>query len=282
MATETAAETIDRVCGPVQQYTRGWMLAKSTDAYGIELGFASGSQFWVVGRAGVLGSCPVEVAAAAIAFEPLEAVREAWLGVPPGLTHYDVALHYRDRITEWGDRVFEGFDQDTLEAIDVLGRRIVDAAPAALGTLFAGWRRLPVPDSPPGRASLTMHLIREMRGAAHIAAIAACGLTPLDAILAATHAPPRTGPAYAERLGFTGPFRDPAEVREQRVEAEKLTASIMVPYFSTLASQELVLFGEAVESTCNVASLGAERSSPSDQVRSQAAASPSLMNCPRT
>jgi hypothetical protein len=257
MATATAAQTIERVKEPVQQFTRGWMLASSTDAYGIELGFASGSQFWVVGRAGVLGSCPVEVAAAAIAFEPLEEVRKAWTGVPEGLTHYDVALRYKDLIAAWGDRVFEKSDHETLGIIDVLGRRIIDAAPAALGTLFTGWRHLPVPASLAGRVSLTIHLLRELRGAAHIAAVSACGLTPLDAVLAATHAPPRTGPAYAERMGYKGPFRDPDDVREQRIEAEKLTASIIEPYFSTLAPQELTLFGEVVETTCNAVTANA-------------------------
>ncbi|MEV6595780.1 hypothetical protein AB0M36_02840 [Actinoplanes sp. NPDC051346] len=253
MATATAAETIDRVFAPVQQFTRGYLLAKSTDAYGVELGFASGSQFWVVGRAGVLGSCPAEVAAAAIAFEPFDAVQRAWHAVPSGLTHYDVALHYRDRITAWGDRSFAYTDLDALGAIDTLGRRIVDAAPGALGALFAGWRQLPVPESLQGRAALTIHLIRELRGAAHIAAVLACGLTPLDAILAAPHPPPRTGPAYAERMGYRGPFRDPEEVREQRLEAERLTASIIVPYFASLAPDELALFGAAVETTCSAA-----------------------------
>ncbi|MGL5857543.1 MAG: helix-turn-helix domain-containing protein [Angustibacter sp.] len=252
MATTTATGTIERVCEPVQTYTRSWMLAEATNAYGVELGFASGSQFWAVGRAGVLGSCPSEVAAAAIAFEPLDAVERAWRAVPDGLTHYDVALHYRDVLTAWGDRVFAPVDRDTLGAVDDLGRRIVDAVPAALGTLFTGWRRLPVPDSVTGRAALTIHLIRELRGAAHIVAIAACGLTPLDAILAATHAPPRTGPAYAERLGFTGPFRDPAQVRDQRVEAERLTTAIIEPYFSILSPAELARFGEAVVTTCTV------------------------------
>ncbi|GIJ28751.1 hypothetical protein Vqi01_39130 [Micromonospora qiuiae] len=253
MTTATVAETIDRVFEPIQQFDRSWMLAKSTDAYGVKLGFATGAQFWVVGRAGVLGSCPVEVAAAAIAFEPLEEVRKAWLAVPAGLTHYDVALHYRDRITEWGDRVFANVDRDTLSAIDTLGRRIIDAAPAALGTLFTGWRRLPAPDALPGRAALTMHLIRELRGAAHIVAVMACGLTPLDAILAAPHPPPRTGPGYAERMGYKGPFRNPDEVREQRMEAERLTAAILVPYFSVLTAEELALFGELVETTCHSA-----------------------------
>jgi hypothetical protein len=193
------------------------------------------------------------VAAAAIAFEPLEEVRKAWIAVPQGLTHYDVALHYRDRITTWGDRVFADFDRDALGVIDALGRRVVEAAPAALGTVFTGWRRLPAPDALPGRVALTIHLIRELRGAAHIAAILACGLTPLDAILAAPHPPPRTGPAYAERMGHKGPFRDPEEVREQRMEAERLTGAIMQPYFSTLTPEELALFGDLVVAACHSA-----------------------------
>lgn len=246
----TAAETIERVKDPIQLFSRRWMLAKSTDAHGVRLGFASGAQFWIVGRAGVLGSCSAEVAAAAIAFEPFGKVKKAWHAVPDGLTHYNVALNYRDRVTAWGDRVFAGTDRDRLETIDVLGRRIVDAAPGALGTLFTGWRQLPVPRSLPARAALTIHLMRELRGAAHIVAITACGLTPLDAVLAATHAPPRTGPAYAERMGWHGPFRDPAEVRQQRIEAERLTSSSIEPYFAHLGPQELTLFGEAVEAVC--------------------------------
>ncbi|MFI5491526.1 hypothetical protein [Actinoplanes sp. NPDC051859] len=255
MPTATAADTVDRVFAPIQHYTRGFLIAKSTDAYGMALGFASGSQFWVVGRAGVLGSCPAEVAAAAIAFEPLDAVHRAWTAVPVGLTHYDVALHYRDRIAAWGEQAFDRTSPDTLDIVDELGRRIIDAAPAALGALFTGWRRLAAPTSLPSRAALTIHLLRELRGAAHIAAILACGLTPLDAILAAPHPPPRTGAAYAERMGYRGPFRDPAEVRQQRLDAERLTAAIIVPYFATLAPAELARFCAAVEHTCTAAML---------------------------
>lgn len=244
------AATIAHIALPIQDYTRSWMLAPSTDAYGVEMGFASGVQFWVVGRAGVLGDCPVEVACAAIAFEPPDAVKRAWEALPSGHTPRDVALDYRDRITAWGDQAFEDVPVETLEIVDTLGRRVADAAPAALGVLFTGWRALPTPESSSGRAALTVHVLREMRGAAHIAAVTACGLTPLDAILAATHAPPRTGPAYAQRLGFTPPFRDPAEVRPQREEAERRTESMLIPYFSVLSDDELVLLGAAITSTC--------------------------------
>ncbi|MFE6864655.1 hypothetical protein [Nocardia sp. NPDC057668] len=250
MTTATAASTIDDIRDPVARFTRGWMLATSTDAYGMDLGFASGSRFWVVGRAGVLGDCPVEIAAAAIAFEPIEKVRAAWETVPAGLTHRDVALHYRDRIAAWGDRVFADHPPAELIELEATARRIAGAAPAALGVLFAGWRQLSAPESPGARAAVALHVLREMRGAAHIAAITACGLTPLDAILAAPHPPPRTGPAYAERMGWRGPFRDPAEVRMQRLAAEELTGTILEPYFSILTPGELARFGAGVTTLC--------------------------------
>jgi hypothetical protein len=98
---------------------------------------------------------------------------------------------------------------------------------------------------------LTTQILREMRGAAHINAIAAVGISPLDAILASTNAPPRTGPEYAERMGFPGPFRDPEEVRGQRLEAEALTARILEPFFAALDGAELAEFGEVVETTRN-------------------------------
>jgi hypothetical protein len=96
---------------------------------------------------------------------------------------------------------------------------------------------------------LTTQVFREMRCAAHIAAVTAVGLTPVQAILSSTNAPPRTGPEYAERMGFTGPFPDPALFRERRLEAEVLTTAILEPYFSVLEPDELAEFAEVFEST---------------------------------
>lgn len=251
-ATATVTETVERVFKPIQQFTRGWMMNPDTDRYGREeLGLTESRQFWVVGRAGVLGSCPTDVAVGAIAFVAPHIVQPAWENLPAGLTHLDVAHHYHGRIVAWGAEALTAFDPDRLERIDSLGRRIIDAAPASLGALFTGWRAMPIPELVGPRVALTTHILREMRGAAHIAAITALGLTPLDAVLASTNAPPRTGPAYAEQMGFTGPFRDVAEINELRLEAEAMTASALEPYFSQLSPSELADFGELVESTRN-------------------------------
>ncbi|MCV7225254.1 helix-turn-helix domain-containing protein [Mycolicibacterium komossense] len=247
---ESTLACVDRIKGPIQDYTRTWMLSDATNAYGVRLGFTSGVQFWIVGRAGVLGNCPPEVASAAIAFEPLDIVSKAWGAVPDNLTHYEVALHYAGRVIDWGEGAFAKKDPDVLEAINVLGRHVVDAAPAAIGVLFAGWRQLGPPQTQAGRAALVLHLLRELRGAAHIAAVIACGLTPVDAIIAAPHPPPRTGHTYAEKMGHRGPFRNPEEVRQQRMEAERLTSALLVPHFNSLSAADLTTLGDAIETCC--------------------------------
>lgn len=144
-SSATPAETIDRVFKPIQQFTRGWMMASSTDEYGVSIGMRTGREFWVVGRGGVIGSCPPDVAAGALAFHAPDHVRAAWTHLPPGMTHGEVAEHYLSRIVGWGAEALADFEPDRLERIDRLGRRIADAAPAALGPLFAGWRSMPIP-----------------------------------------------------------------------------------------------------------------------------------------
>lgn len=248
--TATVQETIERVFKPIQQFTRGWMLNPDTERYGREvLGLDRPRQFWVVGRAGVMGECTADVAAGELAFHSREHVADAWDNLPDGLDHFAVAEHYAGRVAEWGERVISAFDPERMERLDRLGRRVIEAAPACLGGIFTGWRAMPRPDSVGARVAMTTHILREMRGAAHINAIVAVGITPVEAILASTNAPPRTGPEWAERMGFTGPFRDPDEVRAQRLEAEEITARILEPYFAVLDPSELADFGELVETT---------------------------------
>ncbi len=245
----SAAETVERTFKPIQQFVRGWMLTPDTEAYGRQLGLRDLDQFWIVGRAGVLGSCPTEIAVGALAFHGPGKVADAWQQLPDGLDHATVAGHYHGRCVTWGDEVVGDFEGADMLRLDELGRRIVNAAPSNTGPLFAGWRSMPIPGGHGGRVALTLHVIRELRAAAHSCAIVTHGLTPVEAILASTNAPPRTGPDYARFMGFNGPFRDPGEVREQRVAAEATTSSIMERFYGVLTGGELDEFGELVEST---------------------------------
>jgi hypothetical protein len=133
--------------------------------------------------------------------------------------------------------------------LDELGRRIADAADGSLGTVFAGWRAQPQPDDVNARVALTMHVLRELRGGAHIIAVNACGITPLDAVLASPAPPPRSGPAWAEHLGWSGPFADPTAARDARSEAERLTSRMLVPIYGSIGDEALDEFAELVETT---------------------------------
>ena len=249
MSDTAVGDAVERVLKPIQQFTRGWMLSRSTAEYGVGLGFASGEDFWICGRAGVLGECRADVAAAGLAFIAPEVVARAWDSLPSGMTHSQVADEYAGRCTEWGRTALAGFDRGDMQRLDALGRRVAAAAPPALGSLFAGWRAMPVPDDVGSRVALTTQVLREMRGAAHIVAIQSCGLTPLDAVLASPAAPPRSGPGWAEHLGWTAPFRDPEEVRQARLQAELVTSAILAPYFGILSGAELDEFTELVVTT---------------------------------
>jgi hypothetical protein len=251
MSATTVDETVERVLKPIQQFTRGWMMTGGTAQRGVDIGMASGEDFWICGRAGVLGDCDADVAAAGLAFIAPERVRLAWDGLPDGLTHRQVSDEYARCCTAWGAEVLSTFDEARMARLDELGRRVADAAPAALGAVFAGWRAMPQPPATPGRAALTTQVLREMRGAAHIVAIQACGLSPLEAVLVSPAAPPRTGPAWAEHLGWTGPFADADDLREARLRAEELTSAIMARHISVLDAEERDEFAEIVETTRN-------------------------------
>lgn len=249
--TNTAIDTIATLKPAIQQWVRGWMQGPAASKRASELGLRDGQQIWIVGRAGVLGDGDAAVAAAGLAFLAPALVRQAWDALPAPLTPRKVAAAYAQLACDWGHSELPRFGDATLERLDTLGRRVVDAADGSLGTVFAGWRAVPEPASLGARVALTMHVVRELRGAAHIVALHATGLTPLQAVLASPAAPPRTGAPWAEHLGWTGPFDDPAQFVAARAEAEDLTNRILGPAFDALDAAELAEFAELCTSVRN-------------------------------
>jgi hypothetical protein len=247
----TVAEQVERVLKPIQQFVRGWMMGPAAEAKAAELGMRSGHDLWIVGRAGVLGDGDAAVAAAGLGFLSPAHVREAWDALPSGLTPRQVASAYADVCATWGTSALRDFDVARMERLDTLGRRIADAADGAIGPVFAGWRAVPQPDNVGARVALTGNVLRELRGCAHIAAVFASGITPLDAVLGSPAPAPRSGPEWAEHLGWVGPFRDPAEVREARMEAERLTSKMLVPIYGSLGDADLEEFASLIEATRN-------------------------------
>jgi hypothetical protein len=121
-----------------------------------------------------------------------------------------------------------------------LSEAVVDAADVAGLSLFAGWRAQRRPSDAAARAFHLLHLLREMRGSAHVVACVAAGVSGRDAILASD------GAAQAERFGWQAPF--PVvddELHARREHAEQLTDEITErKYRAALTSNEV---GELVD-----------------------------------
>jgi hypothetical protein len=247
---EVVLATIQRVLKPIQQFVRGWMIVPETEVLAKELGLRDGHDVWVIGRAGAMGDCTADAAAAGLAFHGPVGVHEAWTRMPEGTSPHVVAVAYAKLCEDWGTRELASFDPSRLARLDELGRRVADAADAALGPVFAGWRAMPQPAEVGARVSLTMHVLRELRAGAHIAAVLASGITPLMAVLASPAPPPRSGPGWAEHLHWVGPFPEVTDdMRAARMAAESLTSRMLIPAFSALNATELEEFGELCQTT---------------------------------
>ena len=107
-------EAVAALKRPIQQWTRGWMLVKGTDERGVALGLRDGEQFWIVGRAGVLGDGDADVATAGLAYIAPGRVRAAWDHLPAGLTPRRVADAYTACILDWGERELPRFGEEPL------------------------------------------------------------------------------------------------------------------------------------------------------------------------
>ena len=118
---------------------------------------------------------------------------------------------------QWGDDHLTGVDATVLAKFVELAERLVDGAEASGLPLFAAWRSRPRVASVPGRAAQLCQILREWRGAVHLVATTAVGLSPLEAILT------NEGPGQAAFFGWSEPFPDCTTIGDLHVEAEAIT-----------------------------------------------------------
>ena len=101
---------------------------------------------------------------------------------------------------------------------------------------------MPRPTDNAARAYLLMHLLREWRGSAHILAVAASGLTPVEAILT-RFLDTGDGVETATKFGWQPPFADVKHLVATRAAAEKLTDVLQeFVYESALSPEERAEF----------------------------------------
>jgi hypothetical protein len=105
---------------------------------------------------------------------------------------------------------------------------------------------MPVPDDPKGAAAHELNVLRELRGGAHLVAVIAHGLSPLEATLAST------GTGMAGFLGHPEPYPDVTDaMRAARDQAEVTTTTIVAPAFAALAESDRPTFVEQVRAALN-------------------------------
>lgn len=195
-----------------------FMLHAETMARGAELGYANPFAFYVAGRCGVLGDVDASVVVAAMGwFEP-GMVRPLWEeGVAVGGAR-EASRRYGGACAAWGRDHLAGVDG--IDRLAILADQVVEAAEASGLPLFAGWRAEPRVEDAPGRAMQLIHLLREWRGALHLVATTAAGLSPLEAILT------NEGEGQARFFGWKGDLPDCSNLKDRQDDAQQRTDTL--------------------------------------------------------
>lgn len=201
-------------------------------ARGTELGL-KGWSWYHCGRGGVLGDVDASVVGATFGFFPPALQAKAWDRGRAVLPPADAAREYAAACAGWGSRVLA--DVPGAARLADLLTRVTDAAPVMGLPLFAGWRALArsTPADDAGRLALALQVAREHRGSAHLVAVAAEGVEPLQAVMSG-----RYGRTNAEFFGWAEPYPDPALAADAMARAEERTDAIVRPAFAALPEDE--------------------------------------------
>ena len=210
----------------------------------------TGWSFYVAGRGGALGDVRSDTRAAARGFLAPTAVRDGWDAARKVAPPMEVAAQSLGECCRWGQEQLGDFFG--VHRFVELAELVVIGAESAGMPLFAAWRAMPIPDDAPGaRAAVLLHLLREHRGAAHLLAVRAVGLSPIEAIIAGPD-----GEAGATAFGWQPPYPAFEPLIRRRVMAEAFTDRITGQAYRTLEfgeRQELVRLLEAAAAEVNLA-----------------------------
>mgnify|MGYP006273036481 FL=1 len=221
-----------------------FMLDPSVLGPGKEAGYPGGFSYYVVGRGGVLGDVDANVVSSAFGFFEPSLVRSLWEAGVVVEGARAGADRYTQGCCDWGRRRLAPWTGAARTA--ELLTRVIDQADDSGLALFAGWRAQARPDDPIGRAYLLIHILRELRGGAHLVATLAGGITPLEAVLAN---PTGHGTAQAERFGWKAPFPAVEQLASAMTAAEATTNGLAARCLDVLTEHELdelvALVGEA-------------------------------------
>jgi hypothetical protein len=211
MTTITGTDLARRTRATIAGIGGRFMLAPQMVAAAERAGVQS-HVLYIRGRVAPVGALTPEAATSLLAIMPEGLVRRAFERTAE-LSAERAAEACTEACLQWGRDNLTGVPAEELLRLAELGERVVDAAELSALPLVAGWRAVPRPSDPAGRAALVLHLLREHRGALHLAAVRAQGLDVPVAILAA----PGAGEAHLRAFGW----------RDRDVEAIRARAAVI-------------------------------------------------------
>ncbi|MDY7100488.1 MAG: hypothetical protein S0880_04815 [Actinomycetota bacterium] len=219
-----AARTL---AAPVFSRGAAFMFDPTTVANAKEQGYANGFAFYFAGRGGVLGDVSGRQVASAFAFFEPDLVVKMWERGTADRSAAQCATDFADACTAWGRANLA--DLDGVDRLAMLARAVADGVAAPMGlSLFTGWREVHWPDDGPGAAALGLQVLRELRGDLHIHAVAAAGLTAVEAVVA------HGGAERAEQFGWRGDLPEQDDVRGAWEAAEATTDRLMAAALTVL------------------------------------------------
>ncbi|WP_143060298.1 hypothetical protein [Streptomyces sp. TLI_105] len=151
----------------------------------------------------------------------------------------EAAACYAQAVRAWG-RAHIPADAD-VEHFNRLAQRLIDAADADALPLFAGWRAQPAPgDDPVGAAMQRIHVLREHRGACHLAAVRLSGLSAREAMVV------NLGVEQATHYGWQEPHPVATALIPRWQRAEQLTDELQAPLYAALTDRQRAEFAQHV------------------------------------
>jgi hypothetical protein len=238
MTHDAALQTfLDSVCPTIQKHGSAFYFTPASLAKGEAVGLDRG-QWYFLGRGGVLGDVEPAVVTAAFGFFNPAIVTMVWNAAKAKIAPRTAGSLFMEACADHGRATLTGVD--SLATFVSSAEKVVSAAEVDGLSLFAAVAAEPLADDLPGRAMQLVAVLREFRGAAHLVAVRAVGLSAKVAHFVSR-------PNDGRMFGYSDPFEPTDADRAAMVEAEAITDRIVAPAYAVLTEAERAEFVAAVQ-----------------------------------
>ena len=237
----TSLELAQQLAGPIGALGAAFYFDPGTVEAASALGI-NVYEFYGLGRGGVLGDVDVATVSDAFYFFHPRTIDLLWSAAKTKADPVEVARAHVAAAYAYADRTFGAVPLELLEAAARAARTVLAADPLGVHPLADGYRRVAAPTDPLHDAYLRVIALRELRGAIHIEAIIAAGLSPAQACYL-------DDPSIFALHGYRDediPAVTP-QLEASKVSAEVATNAAMAERLGALQESERDVFARAIE-----------------------------------